>query len=103
MSQPLPLSDFKWIDDNTVKTSFSNADEIAKLADDSEYGYIFEVDLQYPKDLHATHNDFPFCAEKRTLPQEVFDIIGIKPNKIDKLLLTLYDKKIISFIIVCSN
>lgn len=93
MSQPLPLRDFKWIDDKIVKTSFSNADEIVKLADDSEYGYIFEVDLQYPKNLHATHNDFPFCAEKRTLPQEVFDIIGIKPNKIDKLLLTLYDKE----------
>ncbi|XP_055309150.1 uncharacterized protein LOC129573030 [Sitodiplosis mosellana] len=71
MSQPLPLRDFKWIEDNIVKTSFSDADEIAKLADDSTYGYIFE----------------------RTLPQEVFDIIGIKPNKIEKLLLTLYDKE----------
>ncbi|XP_031637534.1 uncharacterized protein LOC116349972 [Contarinia nasturtii] len=51
MSQPLPLRDFKWIDDKIIKTSFSNADEIVKLADDSEYGYIFEVDLQYPKNL----------------------------------------------------
>ncbi|XP_055325648.1 uncharacterized protein LOC129579533 [Sitodiplosis mosellana] len=93
MSQPLPLRDFKWIEDNNVKTSFSDADEIAKLADDSKYGYIFEVDLQYPKNLHAKHNDFPFCPEKRTLPQEVLDFIGIKPNKIDKLLLTLYDKE----------
>lgn len=89
MSQPLPISDFKWIDDIEKISSC----DIMNLLDDAETGYIFEVDLHYPQHLHNLHNDFPFCAEKRPLPDEVFNMIGVKRNKIDKLLLTLYDKE----------
>lgn len=101
MSQPLPIGNYKWVADdceddadNVYRSSlFSDADAILNLPDDSDIGYIFEVDLEYPKHLHDTHNDFSFCAEKRTLPNEAFDINGTKRNKIPKLLLTLYDKE----------
>lgn len=101
MSQPLPIGDYEWVpdyienDDGDIEQSelFFNVDAILNLPDDSATGYIFEVDLIYPADLHDAHNDFPFCAEKRTLPNEAFEINGNKPNKISKLLLTLYDKE----------
>lgn len=91
MTQNLPISDFEWVDDNDEL--YNDADAIARLRDDSEYGYVFEVDLHYPKNLHDLHNDYPFCAERRQLPDEVFDIIKTKKNKNEKLLLTFYDKK----------
>lgn len=101
MSQPLPHSSYRWVaeyvenDDGIMQQShlFFDINAIKNLPDDSEIGYIFEVDLHYPQHLHDLHNDFPFCAEKRTLPNEVFNINGIKRNKISKLLLTLYDKE----------
>lgn len=61
-----------------------NTNSILNLKDDSDTGYICEVDLDYPAELHNKHNDFPFCAEKRTIP-------GV--TKYEKLMLTLYDKK----------
>ena len=31
---------------------------------DNKKGYISEVDLDYPQELHELHNDYPFAAEK---------------------------------------
>ena len=47
MSQYLPTSAFRWMDDcqQLAKT-------IAEQPDDSPEGYILEVDLEYPEDLH---------------------------------------------------
>jgi hypothetical protein len=56
MSRPLPYSGFKWIE---------NPEEIviSELVEDSDIGYVFEVDVEYPKELHYTHNDLPFLPE----------------------------------------
>ena len=35
-----------------------------KYNDDSKKGLILEVDLEYPKELHNLHNDYPLGAEK---------------------------------------
>ena len=32
--------------------------------EDSDIGYIFEVDIEYPKNLHGMHSDLPFLLEK---------------------------------------
>lgn len=89
MSELLPLSDYEWSDSDL----FPDANSILNLPDESDIGYIFEVSLIYDESLHETHDMYPFCAEKRTLPQEALDILNQKPNKIKKLLLTLYDKE----------
>ncbi|KAE9521487.1 hypothetical protein AGLY_018121, partial [Aphis glycines] len=52
MLTELPFKDFEWVDDLNI--------DVTKIADDSEVGYILEVDVDYPKNLHKTHNDFPF-------------------------------------------
>ena len=54
MSQPLPTGGFHWVD---IKP-----DEISKLMNLSEKGYLLEVDVAYPRELHDYHNDLPFMC-----------------------------------------
>lgn len=108
MSQPLPIGEYEWVKENVTHDNndlllerklFFDVETILNLSDDSEIGYIFEVNLHYPKEIHTAHNDFPFCAEKQSLSNEANDIISSREGfdqqnkKINKLLLTLYDKE----------
>jgi hypothetical protein len=34
------------------------------VSDDSEVGYILEVDLDYSPELHDHHNEYPLAPEK---------------------------------------
>ncbi|KAE9521800.1 hypothetical protein AGLY_017801, partial [Aphis glycines] len=52
MLTELPFKDFEWVDDLNI--------DVTKISDDSEVGYILEVDIDYPQYLHEKHNDFPF-------------------------------------------
>lgn len=63
MSQYLPYANFNWLNDTEI-----SAFDISSTSDKADLGYILEVDLDYPKILHKSHNDFPFCME------------NIKPN-----------------------
>ena len=58
MSHKLPVSDFKWIEKDDVL----KFDEkfIENYYENSDKGYIFEVDVKYPKSLHKLHSDLPF-------------------------------------------
>ena len=74
MSQLFPTGGFKWVNDLSRFTP----DEIGRLA---SKGYLLEVDVKYPKELHDLHNDLPFMCEKMRI------------NKVEKLVPNLYDKK----------
>ena len=58
MSQKLPTHGFKWIDVNKSK--------VLKLLEkkDTNQGFIFEVDLDYPESLWDSHNDYPLAPDK---------------------------------------
>ena len=56
MSQPLPTGGFRWVNVNHNK--------ISELATRTDKGYILEVDVNYPKELHNPHNDLPFMYER---------------------------------------
>ncbi|KAL4127560.1 hypothetical protein QTP88_011727 [Uroleucon formosanum] len=75
MSKYLPTGDFKWVDN-------VNNFDVMNISDKSCKGYILEVDLSYPKELHDIHSDFPLAPERH------FD-----NKQLPKLLTTLYDKK----------
>ena len=73
MSQPLPTGGFKWVDVNPNK--------ISELAARTDKGYLIEVDVSYPKELHSPHNDLPFMCERMEI------------NGVEKLVPNLRDKK----------
>lgn len=73
MSQYMPYGDFKWIEHNV---------DVLTVPDDADTGYILEVDLEYPKELHDAHSDLPLAPER-----------GAPPNTNEfKLLTTLNNK-----------
>ncbi|GFY32028.1 c2H2-type domain-containing protein [Trichonephila clavipes] len=62
MSKYLPLKDFVWSDNDLTEQ------DILNLSDESDVGYILEVDLEYPSDLHDKHSDFPLAPENKRPP-----------------------------------
>ncbi len=80
MSQPLPISDFKFEEDLSKFTPDFILNSITK---DGNVGYFFEVDLTYPPELHNKHNNLPLCPVKECSPN----------TKIPKLLSTLKNKE----------
>ena len=60
MSQLLPTGGFKWVNDLSRFTP----EEIARLAKSGSKGYLLEVDVKYPKELHDLHNDLLFMFKK---------------------------------------
>ena len=68
MSKPLPTHSFKWMKDSELNIW-------------EKTPCILEVDLEYPKELHDLHNDYPLAPEL------------VKINKTEKLTPNLWDKK----------
>ena len=60
LSQKLPADSFEW----KKSTSKFNVNFIKNYDEDSDIGYILEVDIKYPKRLHNLHNDLPFLPER---------------------------------------
>ena len=60
MSQKLPVNGFKW------KKNVSKFDEdfIKSYDEDSDKGYILEVDVEYQNKLLNLHSDLQFLAER---------------------------------------
>ena len=59
MSEPLPTGAFRWEEDCEQLTK-----TIANHPADDPEGFILEVDLGYPEDLHNAHNAYPLAPER---------------------------------------
>ena len=80
MSQPLPTGGFKWINVSSDEGESTQA-WIDELANHSDRGYLPEVDVAYPRELHDYHNDLPFMCAR------------MKIDGVEKLVPNLYYKK----------
>lgn len=78
MMQMLPMGNFRFLND----TEISNFD--VNVSHCNDIGFILEVDLHYPPEIHNAHSDLPFAAEKLKVP--------IPLGKATKLIANLYDK-----------
>ena len=45
--------------------------DVMSIDKKSDIGYILEVDLQYPKELHKLHKDYPLAPEKLTVTNDI--------------------------------
>ena len=85
MSQPLTTGEFKWVDTENLKQEArelkKTIDMMVRNSNNHEVGYVLEVDVKYPRELHDLHNDLPFICEK------------IMVNGVEKLAPNLHDNK----------
>ena len=73
MSQPLPTGGFRWVN--------VHPDEINELALLEDRGYLLEVNVAYPRELHDHDNELPFMCGRMNI------------NGVEKLVTNLYCKK----------
>ena len=94
MSQPLPTGRFKWLKE-------------VKWDDIEGIGYFIECDLEYLKELHYLHNDYPLAPEKLIVQDDwlspfcknLKEKFGLASDKTTKLIPTLFNKKNMYYIL----
>ena len=64
MSRYLPYVRFKWL-------KIVDSSDVNSISEKSPVGYILEVNLEYPDELHVLHNDFPLAPEKLAIPYDM--------------------------------
>ena len=76
MSEKLPVGKFTWESDLSIFTDgfIKNYDSHRNI------GYIFYVDVTYPKELYELHKDLPFLSDR------------MEVNNVDKLVANIYHK-----------
>ena len=96
MSQYLPTGGFKWLTEKQI-----NNLNLAKYQEDSNKGLILEVNLEYPRELHDLHNDYPLAAEKVKVTEDMLsgyskkiaEKYKISTGLVHKLIPTLSNKE----------
>ena len=89
MSQYLPYGGFIWLGQKKIDKFYVNS-----VAENNSNGYILEVDLDYPDELHELHNDYPLAPEKlegnddilSEFCSEIAKEYGIKVDGVKKLI-----------------
>ena len=93
MSGYLPYGGFNWL---------KNVDgfDVTLIGKKSRIGYILEVDLEYPDELHELHNDYPLAPEKLAVSydmlsnycKKIADEYGIKVGDVKNFITSLGNK-----------
>ena len=89
----LSYGGFKWL---------KNADnfDVNSISKKSSVGYILNVDLEYPNELHVLHTHYPLAPEKLAIPYDMLsdyckriaDEYEIKVGDVEKLISNLGSK-----------
>ena len=77
MSQKSPVNGFEWV----KNLSKFNEGFIKEYDENSNTGYFFEVEVEYPKTLFNSHKDLAFLPERKNI------------KKVEKLICGIEDKE----------
>ena len=58
MRQYFSINNFKW-----VKNNHKIEQRLMNIKNNSSTGYVLEVDLEYPQEMHDIHNDYQLARE----------------------------------------
>ena len=98
MSEPLPTHDFKWLDDLDIMPLYL---DIGSVPADSPTGYVLEVDLEIPEELHDHFNHYPPAPEHMEITKDMLspynlrclEDLGINHTPGTKLIPNLHNKE----------
>ena len=62
MSQYLPYSECKWLNQKEI-VKFG----VSLIGENCSNGYILEVDIEYPDELHKLHNNYPLAPKSHEI------------------------------------
>ena len=96
MSQCLPTGGFRWLTDKEI-----NKINLVSYKEDGKKGLIQEVDLEYSKELHDLHNDYPLEPERTVVNENMLSYYcqrikkrySISIGHVHKLIPTSRNKK----------
>jgi len=96
MVEALPEKEFDFLLAEQVDTF-----DFMSVPDDAPEGYILEVDIQYPDNLHDVHSDYPLCPEANFIdPSDLSPYtislankLKYKPSRCQKLVCNLRNKQ----------
>ena len=60
----LPYGKFKWLEK-------VDGFDVNSVSENSPIRYFFEVNLEYPDELHELHNDYPLAPEKLAVSSDI--------------------------------
>ena len=74
---------------------------MSSVSENRPIGYILEVDIEYPDELHDYYNDYPLAPEKLEINSDMLskyysdntDKYGIKVGGVNKLVPNLRNRK----------
>ena len=97
MLEHLPYDKFEWLSDDEIGGIDFNFNCVSA---ESDVGYILEVDLGYPSEMHELHNDYPLAPEKLRVSKNMLsdyclsiaEKYDVKVGDIAKLIPNLRDK-----------
>ena len=70
MIQCLPTGGFRFFSPDQIE-SITKA-EILAIPDDGDKGYAFEIDVEYGRELHEKHSDYPLMPESLEISSEMY-------------------------------
>ncbi|GFU51439.1 vesicular glutamate transporter 2 [Trichonephila clavipes] len=92
----LPESEFRFLNEEEIDKF-----DLMSVTSDSNTGYILEVDLLYPPELHSKHNSFPMAPQHESIiydmlspyQRKICEKLNIKINEKNKKLLNTFNEK----------
>ena len=92
MSSFLPTSDIRFLTEDEIALH-----NISTTSPTEGTGYVLEIDMDYPRELHAPHSDYPLAADKFKINRDKLSpssksLVGERSMAQEKLTPNLYDK-----------